>query len=153
MPLDPKSRETQSWLKIAKLDLEAVKNLLTQPQLSAQASFHAQQSAEKALKAFLVWHQVRFQKEHDIRYLGDLALPKDSSLRSAIEKAVDLNPYAIATRYPEYTDMPTPEDAREALVIAEALYLEILSKLPASVHPYAAFELDARKRSSRSRPR
>ena len=136
LQLDAKSRETKNWLTIAKSDLGAGQMLLSNEEFAAQASFHAQQTAEKALKAFLVWHEKRFSKEHDIRYLGEIVLKIDPSLVVVINDAVDLNPYAVTFRYPGFTSEELPkEDAIKALNIAENLYKEILSRLPKKVHP------------------
>lgn len=71
---DPKSQETKEWLTIAKTDLAAGRALSNSEDFATQSTFHAQQAAEKSLKAFLVWHQERFKKDHDIRYLGDLVV-------------------------------------------------------------------------------
>ena len=135
MQLDPKDKETKEWLTIAKRDLEAGKILFSNPDLTAQASFFAQQAAEKVLKAFLVWHQERFKKEHDIRYLGGMVLQKEPSLDAVIDAAVELNPYAVTIRYPGcFTDL-TSDEASNALAIAESLYRAVLSKLPKNIHP------------------
>ena len=135
MPLDPKAQETQEWLTIAKSDLGASRTLSTHDEFSSQAVFHAQQCAEKALKAFLVWHQERFKKDHDLGYLGDLALKKDPTLSALIDEAVSLNPYAVATRYPGFSDEIEPTEVGEAIILAEKIYTEILARLPKETHP------------------
>ncbi|MGK5088358.1 HEPN domain-containing protein [Bdellovibrionota bacterium FG-2] len=135
MPLDPRGQETKEWLAIARTDLDAGKSLATHEEFSSQASFHAQQSAEKTIKAFLVWHQERFKKDHDIRYLGDLALKKDPTLAELIDEAVCLNPYAVTTRYPGFSDEIEESEVQIAISIAEKVFSEILSRLPREVHP------------------
>ena len=135
MLLSEKDRETKSWLGIAKSDLGAGQSLCTHETFSTQAAFFAQQAAEKVIKGFLVWHQVRFKKDHDIRYLGNLALEKDGALREVIDEAVALNPFAVTFRYPGEDVGLSIDDASEALKIAEKLFDEILTKLPAEVHP------------------
>jgi HEPN domain-containing protein len=135
MQLSEKDKETRNWLEIAKRDLEAGRKLVSTPDLSAQASFFSQQAAEKALKGFLLWHQERFKKDHDLRYLGGLALKKDPTLTTVIDEATLLNPYAVTFRYPGEEVGPTQEDAEDALKIAEKLFNEILLRLPKEVHP------------------
>ena len=135
MPLDPKSQETREWLAISKSDLGAGRNLATHDDFAAQAVFHAQQCAEKALKAFLVWHQERFKKDHDLGYLGGLAVKKDPTLSALIDEAVSLNPYAVTTRYPGFSDPIEPDDVGAALALAEKIYNEILTRLPKDVSP------------------
>jgi HEPN domain-containing protein len=122
MLLSEKDKETKNWLEIAKRDLEAGRKLASTANLSSQASFFSQQAAEKALKGFLFWHQERFKKDHDLRYLGDLALRKDSTLSAVISEATMLNPYAVTFRYPGDEVGPTQEEAEEALNIAERLF-------------------------------
>lgn len=68
MPLSPKAEEAQSWLRKALKDLVAGKHdLKANPPLTEDVVFHAQQAAEKAIKAYLVWNEVRFKKVHGRR--------------------------------------------------------------------------------------
>lgn len=136
MQLNEKDRETKRWLEIAKTDLGAGKSLAGNTEdYSSQSAFFAQQAAEKTIKGFLVWHQERFKKDHDIRYLGDLALKYDLSLKKVIEEATSLNPFAVTFRYPGEPEELSAEDVEEALKIAETLFNEILARLPKDVHP------------------
>lgn len=135
MPRDPKGEETKEWLTIAKKDLLAGRVLATNEDFAPQSVFHAQQSAEKAIKAFLVWHQERFKKDHDLRYLGDLAIKKDPTLSDLIDEAVSLNPYAVTARYPGFDDDIESSDVDSALELAEKIYNEILKRLPMEIHP------------------
>ena len=68
------------WLAKADADLRGCDELLTTPALSEIAAFHAQQAAEKARKAFLVWTQVEFPKTHDIKRLLALCRSVDPGL-------------------------------------------------------------------------
>jgi HEPN domain-containing protein len=57
----------QDWLRKAEGDLRAMERLLEMEQEDYfTAAFHAQQAAEKFLKAFLVRYQIAFPKTHDI---------------------------------------------------------------------------------------
>ncbi len=62
----------QQWLSRAEEDLDVATRLIAEstPYLSTVA-FHAQQAAEKFLKAFLVRHGVEFPKTHDLEELLD----------------------------------------------------------------------------------
>jgi HEPN domain-containing protein len=62
MPPDPvRTADTKAWLVKAARDLRRVEILLAaEPPDSEGAVFHSQQAAEKALKAFLTWHDVPF---------------------------------------------------------------------------------------------
>lgn len=57
--------ETREWLDRARGDYRACDALIAAG-LPAEALFHAQQCAEKAMKALLVWHQIPFKKTHDL---------------------------------------------------------------------------------------
>jgi HEPN domain-containing protein len=61
--------EARAWLDRAHRDLRAA-GLLIAGLANAEALFHCQQAAEKALKAFLTLHEKAFRKTHD---LGDLS--------------------------------------------------------------------------------
>ena len=135
MSLDPKSKETKEWLTISKTDLAVSRSLAVTQEFAAQAVFHAQQSAEKALKGFLVWHQERFKKDHDLGYLGDMAIKKDPTLSDLIDDAVLLNPYAVTARYPGFDDEIESQDVEVACLLAEKIYNEIVSRLPEEVRP------------------
>jgi HEPN domain-containing protein len=72
MPRDPERlADTDSWLRKAFTDLRcAAIDLAAEPPATEDAVFHAQQAVEKALKAFLVWHDAAYAKTHDIGRLG-----------------------------------------------------------------------------------
>ena len=57
--------------------------------------FHAQQSAEKAIKAALVLHNVPFPKTHNISTLLDL-LPPDIPRDAALGEVALLTEYAVS---------------------------------------------------------
>ena len=62
--------------------------------------FHAQQTAEKYLKAFLQENLVRFPKTHSLIELLELALPLDESLEDLRPDLIRLGRYAVHYRYP-----------------------------------------------------
>ena len=64
-------KDVCEWLRRAEKDLRAAEVLLGE-ELYEEAAFHAQQAAEKALKALLVAHRVRPPKTHSIEYLLSL---------------------------------------------------------------------------------
>jgi len=69
------------WIKKAENDLITAKNSIQikpKPPLDA-VCFHAQQCAEKYLKAFLVYHDIEFKKTHDLRALTLLSSKIDNS--------------------------------------------------------------------------
>ncbi|MFA0731759.1 MAG: hypothetical protein BKPUNTRY_001299 [Candidatus Fervidibacter sp.] len=89
--------------------------------------FHAQQCAEKYLKAFLEEHSIMFSKTHDLVELLDLRgglLPELDPLRPQLQK---LSQYAVITRYRGF--WATHQDTEEALRTAEQVRAIIRAKL------------------------
>ena len=72
---DPKTAEITNWLVKANQDLQAAERLLIGAHpLTDIASFHSQQSAEKAIKAYLTLHETVFPKTHSLVALISLCL-------------------------------------------------------------------------------
>ena len=61
--------------------------------------FHLQQAAEKYLKALLSFHDVHYDKIHDIRRLIKLCQTNSIELPNQVEELVNLNPFAVEERY------------------------------------------------------
>ena len=80
--------------------------------------FHAQQAAEKSLKALLALENVPYPFHHDLGELAGLVKlhqPLDAALEANI---LTLAPYAVAARYDDVIS-PTLDEARIALEIAQ----------------------------------
>jgi HEPN domain-containing protein len=128
--------ETREWLERAADDLRETEHDLTAtPPLLRGAVFHAQQAAEKALKAFLTAWERPFRRTHDLDVLGSDVVALDPSLAAVVAPARDLTPYAWRFRYPGAPLAPTEEEARAALELARAVYEAVLARLPAEVRP------------------
>jgi HEPN domain-containing protein len=91
--------------------------------------FHSQQCAEKCLKAFLIYHEIEFEKTHDLVDLLALASEVDSSFLDLIELGKKLTPYAVEIRYPFLIEEPTEEEAKEAIKMAEKIKKFILERI------------------------
>ena len=126
--------DTVGWLKKASEDLQIAKQLVKPSKvLAGGAVFHCQQAAEKALKAFLVWHDVPFRKTHYVKEIGDACLALDSTLKDVIGRAVPLTEYAWKFRYPGEPAQPSRKEAKSALAIATEVYDAIVERLPKRV--------------------
>lgn len=99
----------------------------------ATAVYHCQQAAEKALKAFLTFHDVVFPKTYDLVLLSDFCQSRDVSFQSLAESAEILTPYATLFRYPGECMMPAEPDAREAVDAATLVLNFVLGKMPDEV--------------------
>ncbi len=81
-------------------------------------AYHSQQSTEKCLKAYLVYHNVDFPYTHNIRRLLKLC-GKLGPWPQTLEDAEELTPYAITARYPGEDDEVTEAEATRAVGVAE----------------------------------
>ena len=100
-PLDPKLKLTGDWLRRAAGDLAVARELVPKgPSFFVFALFHAQQSVEKALKGFLLWHDFTFKRVHDIATLGRICRSQFPTVAEAASKAGFLTKHAVTTRYP-----------------------------------------------------
>ncbi|MHB1162029.1 MAG: HEPN domain-containing protein [Chloroflexota bacterium] len=128
--------DTRAWLTKASMDLRAAGHLLgAAPPLLGDAVFHSQQAAEKALKAFLAWHDEPFRKTHNIEELGRQAVAFDATLQPMVDRAVGLTEYAWKYRYPGEPEEPARPEAEGALALAREVYEAVLSRLPQEVRP------------------
>jgi HEPN domain-containing protein len=82
---------------------------------NAEALFPRQQAVEKALKAFLTFHERTFRKTHDLGGLGPGCLSIDGSLQTTVSQAEGLTQYAWRFRYPGEPYDPDPAEAASAL--------------------------------------
>ena len=140
MPHDPAFvAETQAWLRKARADLDAgAFELTAEPPFTADIAFHAQQAAEKTIKAFLTWHAQTFRKTHNLVELGQSCAEIDGSLEPSLRRSASLTEYAWKFRYPGESEDPTRAEAEEALAVARELYESILARLPEEVRLSAA---------------
>lgn len=123
----------RGWLEKARRDfLTAQKELTGAEPFADIICFHAQQAAEKYLKAHLVWQEIDFPRTHALEDLVLLAAQKDPDFLALQEEVTSLTPYAVETRYPEFEE-PLLEDASEAVEIAAKVRAFILPKMPEEV--------------------
>lgn len=106
------------WMRRAQADL-AVANLTEDERISPEILvFHAQQAAEKALKALLVQRQIEFPRTHVIGLLLNLCERIGLAGIETLAEATVLTRYAVATRYPSEEEPVSREQAREAAGLA-----------------------------------
>ena len=124
LPLD----EVNEWLQKAERDLLSAQILLGhRPPVLDTACFHCQQAVEKALKAYLIWRGVSFERVHSLTYLLDLCQVQEPQFAALMDKAETLAPYAIEIRYPGAAIDVSQEEAQEALAITEAVWNFVLA--------------------------
>jgi len=130
-PDEVKMEIIRQWLAKADQDLRVCEALLAaKPPFLYPACFHAQQAAEKYLKALLTWHQVEFPKTYAIEQLLELLNPSVPDVVSDLRDVVVLTPFGVDVRYPGDQPEPTVEEAREAVQLAQKVCDAILPLLP-----------------------
>ena len=128
--------ETRAWLVKAAEDLRAADFEFTaSPPLLADITFHAQQAAEKALKALLTWNNRPFRRTHSLEELGEQCLEIDSSLRPLVDRSVQLTDYAWKFRYPGDPPAPSTVEALGALELSREIFDAALTRLPPEAGP------------------
>ena len=137
MPLDPERvAGTRGWLVRAAEDLRAgAFERTAQPPIATDMVFHAQQAAEKTLKAFLAWYDRPFRRTHDLAELGAACAEIDHTLETHCRQAEPLTVFAWAFRYPGESEAPTSGEADDALDMAKRLYDGVVARLPVETHP------------------
>ena len=90
------------WIKYSDIDLAAAKHLreTMHPVPLEIICYHCQQSAEKILKAFLIYSGSKPAKVHDLELLRNECEKLDKSFIEIAEECVRLNDYSSQPRYP-----------------------------------------------------
>lgn len=95
-------------------------------------AFHAQQCAEKYLKALLAFFGIDFPKTHDIGVLTGL-LEGKAEIDLTVEEQRRLISYATMTRYPGDYEPVTVREARRAVRLARRVRKAARALLPKDV--------------------
>ena len=121
----PRSRHSaNSWISKADEDIEAAELCLTVGERMANvAAFHAQQAAEKLLKALISAASIEPPRVHDLAVLSDLATEARLDVQTLAEKIEGITSWAVLTRYPSHGDTapPTIAEISEALMLVRRL--------------------------------
>lgn len=92
---------TQEWVKKAEGDYHAGNDLWRAEEPVYDAiCFHAQQCAEKYLKAWLVEHDMNVPKTHDLEALAQLCASSLPVVSSLTDDLSFLTSFAVEIRYP-----------------------------------------------------
>ena len=112
--------DPRRWMDRARSDLALARSRPEGVHL-ADLCFHAQQAAEKAIKALLIRHGVEFPYIHDLTVLLTLLEDAGEAVPPQVKPATALTPYAAVTRYPGIGDRMTEEEYADALEVAETV--------------------------------
>ncbi|OIP41669.1 hypothetical protein AUJ95_02910 [Candidatus Desantisbacteria bacterium CG2_30_40_21] len=130
--MDERLNLANYWFKKANNDLKNANIVIEAEDAPVDTvCFHCQQSAEKYLKGFLVYHNIKFEKQHDLDYLLDLCYQIDSSFDSLRDMAENLIPYAVESRYPTdpFYEYPV-EEGKDMIKITKDIMAFVRRKLP-----------------------
>jgi HEPN domain-containing protein len=126
----PESNYT-AWIAKAENDLLNVENNLLASRVPWDTvCFHAQQVAEKMLKALLVFRGLAPIRTHDLVALLAKCVEIESELENLEEDCRRLTVYAVGSRYPDDLFDPTEQDALEMVAAAKRVREKVLERLP-----------------------
>ena len=103
--MSPKMEKVMVLVRKAESDYKASLILLNDREhegFYGVISFHCQQCIEKSLKAFLMLHEVRSPKTHDLGVLQELCAGVDETFKGF--ELVDISKFGVNVRY----DEPSP---------------------------------------------
>ncbi len=123
------------WFKQAQHDGRVAQRHVREGDYS-DACFMAEQTAQKALKAYLYGQGARSLPEHSVAKLAEQAQQHDATFRALIALGNVLDQYYIPTRYPDAIADPaipfetyTQTQAEEAIRLAEQILTTVQQQL------------------------
>jgi HEPN domain-containing protein len=121
--MSPESIElARMWLAKARSDLATAHLLIKGEEKHLDTgSYHCQQAAEKALKAWLTRQEVVFPNTHSLEDLLAICIPSAPAFGQFQGHAEQLTPLATAYRYPADASAPDIALASQALALAEEI--------------------------------
>jgi HEPN domain-containing protein len=121
--------QARKWLEKAEVDFRTIDILMAHPEPpSSSVCFHAQQAAEKLLKALLTATLTPFPKTHDLARLASL-LPAPAQLDIETDTWLELSYYAVDSRYPDDLAEYTQELAHDLWQKARAVKRAVEAKV------------------------
>ncbi|MEW6400698.1 MAG: HEPN domain-containing protein [Chloroflexota bacterium] len=115
-----KHSDLEAWIEHAEDDFNNSRRLIRGSKPSSYGTcFHAQQCAEKYMKALLVFKNRAFPLTHDLSLINNLLVQAGIFTGISEDELETLSAYAVAARYPGAG--PTVEDAKEAIQIAKTI--------------------------------
>ena len=125
----------REWINKAEDDLKVVKDGLGKF-ANWIILFHAQQAIEKYLKAYLVFHNKKIEKTHDITYLINQCIKINSKFKKLLNYEIEIFEFAISSRYPSKENSLSNHIIKEASNIAEEIKNFVLEQLEKEKNKY-----------------
>jgi len=120
-PTDPVVGSPQEWLRRARADLALAGVALPEGGVREDLAYHAQQAAEKAVKAVYIALGQPFEYTHNLGRLtsglaaGGVEVPRE------VGDCAALTGFASTTRYPNLSEPLTEAELRQAIETAKAV--------------------------------
>lgn len=122
----------RGWIKKAESDVENMKTMKESGKALDTACFHAQQAAEKYLKAFLCFNGLVFPKTHDIEELLEICGRIDERFINLVAETIFLTDYAVGLRY-DFEFWPEMKDVENALEATKKIKKLVMAILPEDI--------------------
>lgn len=127
--LHKESSYPRDWFRIGRRDLDRARRLFGADDFEA-AAFYCQQAVEKYLKGYLLSHDWRLRRIHNLDVLLNEAVKHDSALeqhRAAYQK---MTQYYIEDRYPfTAPSQLTKDEVAESPAAAELLIARVVQNI------------------------
>lgn len=127
------TKMAQAWMDAALIDLDVIKEIISNENLTTMTAFHSQQSIEKCLKALLEFNNQKVPKVHNIKKL--LTMTQEYiDLKIDIDLVIKIDTLYIESRYPGDMGLlpygkPTSQDAEEFYNVAKDVFEKIYDKV------------------------
>ena len=119
----------RQWIEKADLDFDTVVHLAAEERFRNVVAFHAQQAAEKYIKATLTRHGIEFPKTHVITRLLILLSPVEPVLAAELDESGWLGQFGVSLRYPDdYPDI-LPGDEERAVALVRLVREAVMKRL------------------------
>jgi HEPN domain-containing protein len=116
--MTPFTEEAQRLLRLAERDMQTFRILAAHPEAAlASTCFHAQQCAEKALKAVLTLRHAHFPRTHNLEELAQLVGDLGLTLPLPARELRRLSPFAIEFRYDDEAIPLLTQDEAASIVL------------------------------------
>jgi HEPN domain-containing protein len=108
------SKIIMEWKRLSDMDLSIANHLfeLHRPMPIEGICFHAQQTAEKMLKCFLVYNEIEPPKIHDMRELIEMCIEIEDGFNVIYNESTSLTKYAVLPRYPAELELEEADAER-----------------------------------------
>jgi len=93
-------KQAELWMQYAEDDLQTIKEIIDNENLTKIVAFHAQQCVEKSFKAILELYDLQIPRVHDLRKLFGKMKELKIQLELDDERLDELNQIYLDTRYP-----------------------------------------------------